>query len=89
MAVIDSPRDVDVDFGIWEEDIHLLPVYALFNYVNGEVQLESYLSSGNGLNPSHYQGRILSPLHTKLAEIFITKMPELHKIVENEGIVLP
>ena len=89
MAVHDSPRDVDVDLGEWADEFHLVPVYALFNYKNGKVTLDSYLSSGAGLNPSHYQGRIQSPYHIKLAEVFLTRMPDLHKAVESNGVVLP
>ena len=89
MMVADSPRDVDADFGEWDDDIHLLPVYALFDYVNGNVVLDSYLSSGAGLYPSHYQGRINSPYHIKLAEVFLTHMPALHRAVEDAGVYLP
>ena len=89
MGVVDSPRDVDENFGEWTDKVHLLPVYALFNYENGQVTLDSYLSSGKGLHPSHYQGRIQSPYHIKLAEIFLTHMPELHKVVDGKGINLP
>lgn len=89
MAVVDSPKDVDKDLGEWRNEFHLLPVYALFNYTGGKVNLESYLSSGQGLQPSHYQGRIQSPYHLKLAEIFLTHMPALHQAVENGGVALP
>ena len=89
MYVFESPRDVDADLGEWENKFHTIPVYALFNYSNGRVTLESYLSSGQGLNPSHYQAKIQSPYHIKLAEIFLTHMPELHRVIESKGITLP
>ena len=89
MAVKDSPQDVDKDLGEWRGGFHVLPVYALYNYVNGNVMLESYLSSCQGLSASHYQGRIESPYHQKLAEVFLTHMPALHKAVESGGVVLP
>ena len=89
MAVPDSPKDVDYDLGEWRDEFHLIPVYALFNYSNGAVNLESYLSSCNGLSASHYQAHINSPYHLKLAEIFLTHMPALHKVVESGGVTLP
>ena len=89
MYIPGDQRDADANLGEWDEDFHLLPVYALFNYSNGRVNLESYLSSGKGLKPSHYQGRIQSPYHIKLATIFLTRMPELHRAVESKGITLP
>ena len=89
MAVMDSPRDVDSDLGEWANSIHLLPVYAPFKYANGKVTLDSPLSSCNGLSASHYQRRRQSPYHTKLAEIFLTQMPALHKDAESKGVNLP
>ena len=89
MAVKDSPKDVDKDLGEWRDEFHVIPVYALFNYINGNVMLESYLSSGKGLQPSHYQARIQSPYHLKLAEVFLTQMPALHKAVEDGNVSLP
>lgn len=89
MAVKDSPKDVDNDLGEWRGEFHVIPVYALFNYINGNVVLESYLSSCNGLSASHYQGRIQSPYHIKLAEVFLTQMPALHKAVEDGEVKLP
>lgn len=89
MAVKDSPKDIDTDLGEWREGMHLLPIYAPFDYSNGQVILESYVSSCNGLSASHYQGRIQSPYHIKLAEIFLTHMPALHRAVESGGVVLP
>ena len=89
MIISNSPDDVDTDFGEWEDGIHILPVYALFDYDGENITLTSYLSSGSGLNPSHYQGRIESPYHQKLAEIFLTRMPDLHLAVEENNIFLP
>ena len=89
MLISNSPHDVDADYGEWYEDYHAMPFYVLFDYVEGEVVIESYVSSGSGLNPSHYQGRIKSPYHLKLVEIFLTHMPKLHKIVEDNRLYLP
>ena len=84
-----GPTDVDDEFGEWENRMHILPVYALFEYDGEKVFLESYLSSGEGLHPLHYQGRLQSPFHIKLAETFVTQMPALHKIIDSQGIILP
>ena len=89
MGVQDSPRDVDANLGEWSGDFHLLPVYSNFEYENGRVIPETYPTSGVGLHPSHYQARIQSPYHVKLVKVFMTKMPELHRVVESNGINLP
>ena len=89
LFTMQGPTDVDSEFGTWENRMHILPVYALFEYDGEKVFLESYLSSGEGLHPSHYQGRIKSPFHIKLAETFVTQMPAIHKIIDEKGITLP
>lgn len=91
MGVANSPHDVDQNLGKWSDDgaIHFVPVYSNFEYENGRVIPETYPTSGAGLQPSHYQGRIQSPYHIKLAKVFMTKMPELHAAVERQGVTLP
>ena len=91
MGVANSPRDVDQDLGKWSDDglIHFLPVYSDFEYENGRVIPETYPTSCNGLSASHYQAIIKSPYHIKLATVFLTKMPELHAVVESQGVTLP
>lgn len=91
MRVANSPRDVDQNLGKWSDDgaIHFLPVYSNFEYENGRVIPETYPTSGAGLKPSHYQGKIQSPYHIKLVKVFMTKMPELHAAVERQGVTLP
>jgi len=84
-----GPDDIDEEYGVWENRMHIFPVYALFEYDGEKVFLESYLSSGEGLHPMHYQGRIQSPFHIKLAETFVTQMPVIHKIIDDKGIILP
>ena len=99
MGIYNDSHDVDENLGKWEGSTHYLPVYACFEYSesqsnarykdNGRVILESWLGSCGGLSASHYQGHIKSSYHFKLTEVLLTKMPELHRSVNSNGINLP
>ena len=93
ISVIVIPRvergQVDDDLGAWDEDVHIIPIYALFDVKDGEIICEKPFYSASGLNPSHYQGKIQNPNHERLIEIFMTNMPRLHKFIEDKGIALP
>ena len=80
---------LDDDFGAWEENVHLLPVYALFDVKDGQIICDKPFYSASGLNPSHYQGTIQNPEFTRLIEIFMTHMPRLHEAVTAQNITLP
>lgn len=80
---------IDDDLGEWQENFHLLPVYALFDVKNGQVICEKPFYSASGINPSHYQGTIRNPNHERLVEIFLTHMPRLHRLIRDQHISLP
>lgn len=80
---------IDDNLGEWQENFHLLPIYALFDVKNGQVICEKPFYSAQGLNPSHYQGTIKNPNHERLIEIFLTHMPRLHRLIRDQNISLP
>lgn len=80
---------VDDDLGDWNDNVHFVPVYALFSVANGNVICERPFYSASGLNPSHYHGTIRNINHTRLIEIFMTQMPKLHEVIQAQGIMLP
>ena len=80
---------LDDNLGEWNDNVHILPVYALFDVKDGQVICEKSFTSGKGLNPSHYQARIQNPNHVRLIEIFMTHMPRLHEIIKSKNISLP
>lgn len=80
---------LDDDLGDWKENVHVVPVYALFDVANGQVVCEKPFHSATGLEPSHYQADIQNPNHTRLVEIFMTHMPLLHERIDAAGINLP
>lgn len=80
---------VDDDLGDWSDNVHIVPVYALFDVKDGQVICQKPFYSASGLNPSHYQGRIQNPNHERLVELFMTYMPHLHESVAAQNISLP
>lgn len=80
---------IDDDLGDWQGDLHLLPIYALFDVKDGQVICDKPFYSARGLNPSHYHGTIKNTDHSKLIEIFMTHLPRLHEIITAQNISLP
>lgn len=80
---------IDDNLGEWQENFHLLPVYALFNVQNGQVICEKPFYSKSSLQSTHYHDTIKNPNHERLVEIFLTHMPRLHRLIRDQHISLP
>jgi len=94
MFVLSVPNDVkgngDDGLGEWRGKVHHIPVYALFEVVNGRVMYDDDpFFSASYLNPSHYHDRIKDPAHARLIKTLMSQMPELHEAVEKAGVRLP
>lgn len=87
---METRGQIDDELGAWQEKFHLLPVYALFDVEKGgKVLCKKPFYSARGLNPSHYQDTIRNPNHERLIEIFLTHMPQLHRLIRDQKISLP
>lgn len=87
---METRGQLDDDLGEWQENFHLLPVYALFKVEKGgKVICEKPFHSASEINPSHYQATIRNPNHERLIEIFLTHMPRLHRLIRDQHILLP
>lgn len=80
---------LDDNLGEWNGNVHILPVYALFDVKDGQVICDKPFYSARGISPSHYHGTIQNPINERLIEIFMTHMPRLHEIVKSKNISLP
>ena len=89
MATTPQNDKSDDALGEWKDKIHLIPVYALFDVQNGKIICENFWSGEKTTKPSHYHAPIKNPIHTRLIETLLTKMPLLRRDVEAKGIVLP
>ena len=94
MFVMITPRQtdpVDDKLGVWKDDVHLIPVYALFDVRDGQIVFDApnFYSGEETLTPSHYHSNIKNPIHDRLIKTLLTKMPLLHADVEAKGIALP
>lgn len=80
---------IDDNLGEWQENFHLLPVYALFNVKNGQVVCQKPFYSKSSLQSTHYHDTIKNPNHERMVEIFLTHMPRLHRLIRDQHISLP
>ncbi len=88
------PRDAkgkgDDELGEWRGKVHHIPVYALFDVVNGRVMCDDVpFYSASYLNPLHYHDKIKDPVHARLIQSLMSQMPDLHEVVRKAGITLP
>lgn len=90
MLIPQSERgQLDDNLGEWDETIHTLPIYALFNVQNGQVICQKPFYSAGTMNPSHYHDTVKNPNHERLIEILMTVMPRLHEVIAGRNISLP
>lgn len=86
---METRGQIDDNLGEWQENFHLIPVYALFNVEGGQVICEKPFFSASSLQSTHYHDTIKNPNHERLIEIFMTHMPRLHRLVRDQHISLP
>ena len=91
MATTKMSDTSDDALGTWNNEIHLIPVYAIFDVRDGQIVFDApnFYSAEGTLTPSHYHSNIKNPIHTLLIETLMTKMPLLHEDVQAKGIQLP
>ena len=88
MYANDDRNDVDTNLGAWEANVHIMPVYVPYLYDGQKIQVIGDVTSGRELHPSHYQERIKNPVHVKLAQVFVTRMADLHQAVNASGVTM-
>lgn len=81
----------DDALGTWNNNVHFIPVYALFDVQDGQIVFDApnFYSAEGTLTPSHYHSNIKNPIHALLIETLMTKMPLLHEDVQAKNISLP
>lgn len=90
MALPNQQRgQLDEQLGEWRQNIHIVPVYALFEVQGEQIICDKPFFSATYLNPSHYHDRIQNPVYVRLIEILLTHMPRLHEQIAAQGVVLP
>ena len=80
---------LDDELGEWDDNLHVIPVYAIFDVKDGQVICEKPFYSASELKASHYQAKIQNPAHERLIEIFLTNLPRLHEVIDSNNISLP
>ena len=80
---------VDDELGEWKDDLHAVPVYALFKVENGQIICDKPFFSADSLEATHFHSEIKNPMHTQLIEVFMTQMPRLHEVITSNNVILP
>lgn len=90
MMLTETERgQLDDNLGEWQDKVHIVPVYALFNVKDGQVICDDEFYSATSMESTHFHDKIKNPNHTRLVQIFITHMPRLHELLDAKGITLP
>ena len=85
----DERGQLDDNLGEWQDKVHIIPVYALFNVKDGQVVCDDEFYSATSMESTHFHDKIKDPNHTRLIEIFMTHMPRLHELLDTNGVDLP
>lgn len=90
MMLTETERgQLDDNLGEWQDKVHVIPVYAMFNVKDGQVICDDQFYSATSMESTHFHDTIKNPYHTRLVQIFMTHMPRLHELLDAEGITLP
>lgn len=82
-------QDKDKDAGYWDDeqqDLHILPIYMLWKY-DGNKVVDAGLYTGNGPQPSHYQGYLYEQKNVDLAHLFMSETIPFLEDAENRGVL--
>ncbi|MCR5834229.1 MAG: hypothetical protein K6G55_06240 [Selenomonadaceae bacterium] len=80
---------VDDNLGQWRDKSHYIPVCVTFDYKDGQVICEKPFLGATSDKPKEFNTPIQSQDTTNLIEVFMTKMPLLHKKFDADGVKLP
>ena len=76
------------DLGEWNDDVHIMPVYALFTVENEQVVCQKPFKSAKSMDATQFEVEVQNPVHTRLTEILMTHMPRLHQVIKEQNITL-
>ena len=72
-TILNDVRDNDNDFGTWYGPNHFFPIYMQYSFNSDGTVKPGMLTSGNGPNPSHFQGYLKEPKNVDLANLLLTE----------------
>ena len=85
----DDKNGEDKILGVWNGNVHEVPIYALFEVDNNNNIIPGMLYSAQGENPSHYHGVLKEQKNVNLANIVLTHADSLNEDIIKRGISLP
>lgn len=82
-------HDQDKSAGYWRKnesyELHVLPIYMLWEF-DGDKVVDAGLYTGNGENPSHFQGYLQEQKNVDLAHLFMSETIPFLQDVEDRGV---
>lgn len=85
----DNKTGEDSKLGVWNGNVHMVPIYALFEVDANNDIVPGMLYSAQGENPSHYQGVLKEQKNVNLANIVLTHADSLNEDIIKRNISLP
>lgn len=85
----DNKTGEDSKLGAWNGNVHMVPIYALFEVDANNDIVPGMLYSAQGENPSHYQGVLKEQKNVNLANIVLTHADSLNEDIIKRNISLP
>ena len=72
-TILNDVRDNDSEFGTWYGANQFFPIYMRYSFNDDGTVKPGMLTSGNGSNPSHFQGYLKEPKIVDLANLLLTE----------------
>ena len=72
-TILNDVRDNDSDFGTWYGPNHFFPIYMQYSFNADGTVKPGMLTSGNGPNPSHFQGYLKEQKNVDMANLLLTE----------------
>ena len=89
MDIANDAKDQDQQLGTWQDNHHIIPIYALYDIDGNGTVVPGMLTSGAGLKPSHYQAPLKEMKNVNLANVLLTHMDGLKQDVKDRNVTLP
>lgn len=79
IAIPNDTHDQDASAGDWQENVHIIPVYASYKLLGSGNIEPGRLTTGKGLQPSHFQQYLYEQKNVDMVNLILTEMPSLRR----------
>lgn len=86
VTILNDTHDNDAAYGVWNGNNHTMGIYSAYTVDASGNVVPGMLTSGEGANPSHYQGVLYEQKNVDLANLILTEMPALQADANQRGV---